>query len=582
MLAPKALGVPLGDHSDEAFAEVAFVARCLTEVRRVGALAPQSRAMVARTIRLFELARTLGVTTFHPSEHVKALGRTLMAIGADWAGRDDYLQWCERWPREEPDIWWTLDSSPSQLAMRIGLFLRGGGESPSTGLLAETALNGADRVERITAAGLLVDRAGRDTSSWEPVAQCLRHEQEEEVRTALMARLRYDEDVDHGWVARLAVELLGDADTEVRQAALGCLQLHRIATPEARAALDRLFGDPDPRVRESVLRPLALHAEDGARAMELLRPALEDADPEVRAAALSAVVKRTGDERVVRDLVQELLRNDGSPEVTVAAINAVREIGSDDPGMHAHLCELAGREDIAVRWAALRCLAEGGIPAGPLADLFTRRLKHDDFGWIRQYGLDLFVVNGEDETLVRDFLLDRCRNDPSPEVQSHALMWLGMGDPEAARVLAFDLARNHPDNHARASVVGYLLTECGDVDEAVRLVHDLAVNDEDGAVRAAALHELRTRRSGPELAALAGDRFDHDPDPTVRHAALGILADLRRDDPDLIPLLRRAAETDGEEQPRDLANRLLAVLAPQPTRPTRPPQSPRQSPQPPA
>ncbi|MFD2006279.1 HEAT repeat domain-containing protein, partial [Streptomyces narbonensis] len=111
---------------------------------------------------------------------------------------------------------------------------------------------------------------------------------------------------------------------------------------------------------------------------------------------------------------------------------------------------------------------------------------------------------------------------------------------------------------------------------------DLAVNDEDGAVRAAALHELRTRRSGPELAALAGDRFDHDPDPTVRHAALGILADLRRDDPDLIPLLRRAAETDGEEQPRDLANRLLAVLAPQPTRPTRPPQSPRQSPQPPA
>ncbi|MEU7074539.1 HEAT repeat domain-containing protein, partial [Streptomyces narbonensis] len=278
-----------------------------------------------------------------------------------------------------------------------------------------------------------------------------------------MARLRYDEDVDHDRVARLAVELLGDADTEVRQAALDCLQLHRIATPAARAALDRLFGDPDPRVRESVLRPLALHAEDGARAVELLRPALVDADPGLRAAALSAVVKRTGDERVVRDLVQELLRNDGSPEVTAAAINAVREIGSDDPGTHAHLCELAGHEDITVRWAALRCLAEGGIPGGPLEDFFTHRLKHDDFSWIRQYGLDLFVSHGEDDVPVRDFLLDRCRNDPSPEVQSHALMWLWTLDPEAARDLAFDLARNHPDTHARISAVDHLLTECGDV-----------------------------------------------------------------------------------------------------------------------
>ncbi|MFE1548477.1 HEAT repeat domain-containing protein [Streptomyces sp. NPDC058718] len=562
LLAPKALAVPLGDRADEAFAEVAFVARCLAEVRRVGALAPQSTAMVARTIRLFEVARALGVTIFPNSEHLEPLGPALMALGADWAGRDDYLRWCERWTRAETEEWWMLEGSASRLAMRIGLFLRGGGEPPSTELLAETAMNGAGRVARISAAGLLVDGAGSDAASWERVAQCLRHEPDEEVRAALMARLRYDEDVDHAWVARLAVELLGDEDSEVRQAALDCLQLHRIATPEARAALDGMSDDPDPRVRASVLRPLALHAEDGARAMELLRPALEDADPGVRGAALSAVVKRAGDERVVRDLVQELLRNDDSPEVMIAAINAVREIGSDDPGTHAHLCELAGHVDIPVRWAALSCLAEGGIPVGPLADLFTHRLTHDDFGWLRQYGLDLFVAHAEDDVPVKDFLLDRCRNDPSPEVQSHTLLWLWALDPGAARELAVDLARNHPDTHARVSAVGHLLTACGDDEEVVRLVHDRAVNDEDGAVRSAALYDLRTHRSGPELAALARDRFDHDPDPAVRHAALGVLADLHRDDPDLLPLLRRAAAGfHGEQQTRALANRLLAVLA---------------------
>ncbi|WP_338497457.1 HEAT repeat domain-containing protein [Streptomyces sp. SJL17-4] len=561
LLAPKLIETPVGDRTDGAFAGVAFVARCLAESRRIGALAPQSRALVRRTIRLFEFTRELGIATFHPSEHVKSLGPTLTSLGADWAGRDDYLRWCESWTRGDQEDWLVLDGSISRLAMRIHLFLHGGGEPPSAELLADTALTGSGRAARLSAAGLLMDRAGRDTASGERLAHCLRQEPSAAMRAALMRRLKHSEDAAPDWVARLAVERLGDADTEVREAALECLERHRIATPEARVALDGLRDDP--HLGGPVVRALALHAEDGTQAVELLRSALEDVDPVLRGTALTAVVTRTGDEPAVRALVQDLLRNDGSPEVVSAAIDAVRAIGSDEPGTHAHLCELARHEDLTVRWAALRCLAEAGIPDGPLADLFTDRLTHEAFGWIRQYGLDLLVAHGENEVMVRDFLFDRGRNDASPEVRGQALMWLESLDHEGAHGLAVDLARNHPDADVRVAVVGHLMTEDDDGVEAVRLAHDLAVRDEAGEVRATVLGYLLECDSGPELAALAQDRFAHDPDPSVRLTAFRVLADLRRDDPELLPLLRRAAATDDHREIRELARRLLTVLAAQ-------------------
>ncbi|MFD8976844.1 HEAT repeat domain-containing protein [Streptomyces sp. NPDC059593] len=565
LLAPKAIAAPVGDQSDVAFTEVAFVARCLAEVRRIGTLAPQSTAMVARTIRLFELARVLEVNFFYPFALIASLGPTLVALGADWAGRDDYLRWCERWSREHPpeEEWLLSVHSASQLAMQVFLILHGRGDPPGAELLAEAVLTGTRPGVRFAAARLLVDAASREAGARELLERCIRHDPSGAVRSALIQNLAHDDGVDPDWLARLAVECLADEDPRVRLAALECLSDRRIASSEARVALDTLLGDPDYRLRGPALRALALHAEDGGQAVELLQGALADSDPLVRAEALSAVVTRTGDEPVVRALVQNLMRTDGSPEVLAAAIDALREIGSDDPGTIAHLSELSGHEDPAVRKAALLCLAEGGIQGGTLAELFSQRLAHDESSGVRETALYLFVQLHEDDSLVRNKLLDRGNNDPSAEIQSRALTWLAQLDPEGARDLVVDHARSHPDVRHRIMAIADLLIEYGDDAEAVHFVRDLAVNDKNSAVRASALRNLCTYRSGPELAALVQDRFDHDPVPLVRHVALGILADLRRDDPDLLPLLRRAAEPDGGQAIRDLANRLLAVLAPQ-------------------
>ncbi|MGV9689881.1 NACHT domain-containing protein [Streptomyces sp. NPDC003444] len=564
LLGPRTIAAALGNQLDGAFAEVSFVARCLAEVRRIGTLASQSRAMVARTIRLFELAEVLEVTSFHSFAHVESLGPTLAALGTDWAGRDDYVRWCDRWSRTDTDEeeGSLAEDSVSQLALRISLLLLTRGEEASAELLAETALTGATPVVRIGAARLLTDRAFREPAARPPVEDWLRYEPSGAVRSAFMRHLMSDEGAASPWVARLAVERLSDEDTKVRRAALDCLYAHEIATPESRVAVDALLSEPDPGLIGPALRVLALHAEDGARAAELLRGPLKDADPGIRAEALSAVVMRTGDEPVVRALVQELLRNDGSPEVMAVAIDSVREIGSDDRGLYARLRELSAHRDATVRVAALHCLAEGGIEEGALSELFTRRLTDDESSRVRQVALALFAKRGEDASEIKRVLVERVRNDPSPDLQGEALNWLAVLAPKRARALADDLARNHPAVRTRVWAFVHLLSEYGDDAEVMSFARDRAVKDEEGAVRSAILHVLRVLRCGPELMGLARDRLDHDPDPPVRLTALDVLADLRRDDPEFLPVLRRATE-DEVPAVRALANRLLPVLTPQ-------------------
>ncbi|MFC9796179.1 HEAT repeat domain-containing protein [Streptomyces sp. NPDC127584] len=564
LLAPRAIAVPLGSRHDDAFAEVAFVARCLAEVRRLGVLAPQSAATVRTVIRLFECARALDVPVFHPYAHVESLGPALAALGDDWSGREVYARWHEGWRLDEGAYgdWSLALNSTDQLATNILLCLRGGGALPRAAYLAETFLNSDDTMARLGAARLLVRSTGRDPATMDLVDRCLRASPGADARAALLGHLAVAEDVDPDWAARVAVERLADDDLRVRLAALQCLQGRRTDSPEARAEIARLIDDPDPYVRRESVRPFVAHSEDGARALELLRETLADPDPGLRAAALSAVAGRAGDEPDVRAFVQERMRTDESPEVVAAAIDAVRQIGSDAPDTHTLLHDLSAHPDTAVRRAALRCLTEGGILDPSAVELLSHRLAQDESRWVRETALRLYVTHVADDAAVRAVLLDRVRNDPISSVQNQALTGLVELDHALARDLVVDRARTHPDEEGRKAAFGHLLTTYGDDAEAVRLVLGQAVHGENGVIRFAALDSLRALSSGPELAAVAHDRFVHDTDPSVRLIALRVLADLRRDDPELLPLVRRAIRSE-DQRIRDLAEALLTVLAPQ-------------------
>ncbi|MFD3996851.1 HEAT repeat domain-containing protein [Streptomyces sp. NPDC058583] len=561
LLAPRALSVPLGNYDDRAFVEVAFVARCLGEVRRPAALAPQSTAMVREVIRLFEVATRLGVTFFNPYETVASLGPALLALGETWAGRDDFLRWHERWSQDEGREGGFMSvNSTEQLAADI-LASLWAAEQPSVAVgIAESAITTGSPVVRVAAAHLLLRHAGSDPEALEPIERCLRADVNPAARAALLRALGKSDSVAPALSTRLAVErLTRDADATVRLTALGCLPHQRPADSEVRAALGGARNDTDSGVRKVALYRLIVDSE-GSRRAAMLQSALHDADPESRIWALSAVEASAGDDPVARALVQERLREDENADVVVAAISTVRSIGFDS-GTQALLHELTDHEAPKVRKAALRCLAEAG--EGTPSVLLSGRAVHDEDKGVRETALSLLVAYEEVEPTVRDVLLDRVRNDPSHEVQSHALGMLVQLDAGGTLDLVVDQARNHPAEGVREGAIKHLFARHRADVGALRTAFDLAAGDESSEVRFTALRHLVAEGGATsELLALARNRFDHDPDARVRCTALRVVADLRRADPELLPLLRHAAAT-GTPQICDLATDLLAVLAPQ-------------------
>ncbi|MFD0152561.1 HEAT repeat domain-containing protein [Streptomyces sp. NPDC055721] len=562
LLGPCVPAAPIGSFHDLAFVEVLFVARCLAEVRRPGALGTQSTAMVRQVIRLFEFADAMGVTFFHPCNNVTALGPVLTALGENWEGRDDYLEWYDGVsPAMDRDEQSSPVNATYQLTADLYLFLVDA--SPRAARIVETAMAGGNREVRISAAGRLVRHAGSEPALLEVVERCLREDESVAVRQALMRELTIDSDLDPDLLTRLLVERLTHDELEVRLTALQLFPSLLLDSPAARAAFERACDDVEPQVRRRAVYRLIASSADRTRATALLQKALRDEDPRLRTEALTAVAATGYDDPVARAFVQERLRNDDSVGVVVAAIEAVQAVGSEEPGTHAYLHELTGHEDPEVRQAALRCLAEGGAMAEGLSDLLAHLMAHDEDATVRRTALALFIQHEADDTVVRNAVLDHVRSD-AHGFSHDALHLLVQRDRGGVRGLIIDWARNHPDETVRAQAFGHLLAAYRDDAAAVSVVFDQAVGESRG-LRLAALQALFEQTgANPDLMALAQDRFAHDPAPDVRLAAFRILVDFRRDDPDLLLLLRQATE-DAQSEIRTLAERLLTVLAPHPT-----------------
>lgn len=453
-------------------------------------------------------------------------------------------------------------NSTEQLAADILASLWAAEQPPAALRIAASAVTSGSLVVRVAAARLLLRHVGGTPEALDPIERCLREDESPAARSAILRALGGDFGATPGLSKRLALERLGrDTDAKVRLMALGCLP-SCWPDGEVRSALEQALNDTESGIREAALFRLIVHSE-GSRRTELIEAGLRDADPQMRLGVLSAVEETAGDDPDVRALVQDRLRNDEDTEVVAAAIATVRSMGSDDPRTHALLHDLTGHEAPIVRKAALRCLVEAGD--GRVPALLSDRLAHDENEAVRETALSLFVQHGADDSTVRDVLLDRVRNDPSHSVQTHALGRLADLNLDDALELVREQARHHPAGPVRAGAIHHLLTKHPDDADAVRTVLEIAAGDESSDVRLTALYWLVNQYGGtPEVRDLARNRLEEDPDPDVRVEALRFLADIRRDDPELLPLLREAT-ADDTPAIRTLAERLLAVLDPQPT-----------------
>ncbi len=177
-----------------------------------------------------------------------------------------------------------------------------------------------------------------------------------------------------------ARSLLGDADPEVRAAALGALVRMGRATPQDSAAA---LGDPDPRARRTACELGA--ALPGAHFARLL----EDPDPAVIEAACFAVGE-VADALAVPSLVR-IASTHGDALCRESAVAALGAIGSLE-GLPAVLAGLQDKPQVRRRAVVALAAMES-----PESDAALRRCLADRDWQVRQAAEDLLgVTTGDD------------------------------------------------------------------------------------------------------------------------------------------------------------------------------------------
>ncbi|MFX4295177.1 HEAT repeat domain-containing protein [Streptomyces bohaiensis] len=477
-----------------------LAARALTEVRRIGRLADQSK-------RLAAIATSDGTYLDDLSDDYSGAMPALRSLPETWTGRPLLQRWyclhgafIERWQLHT----WTDLASQFVTSRRwhqtVGTFAPAQARRKSLEALAR---GWADEETR----ALLIDRA------------------------------------------------TNDPDEFTRPAALGLLA-RGWADEETRALLiDRATNDPDEFPRQAALDALARRwADEETRAL-LINRATNDPHDFPRQAALLALAEGWADEET-RALLTDRATNDPKRFPRQAALLALAE-GWADEETRALLIDRATNDPRDFpRQAALLALAEGWADEETRA-LLIDRATNDPKRFPRQVALGALAEGWADEE-TRALLIDRATNDPAHGPRQVALLALAEGwANEETRALLTDRATNDPDEIPRQAALDALAEGWAD-EETRALLINRATNDPDDLPRQAAVGALAEGWADEETRALLTDRATNDPDDLPRQVALGALADSWADEETRALLINRATN-DSQHTVRRIALHGLSV-----------------------
>ncbi|WP_175647539.1 HEAT repeat domain-containing protein [Streptomyces cyaneochromogenes] len=563
--------------------------RALAEVRRIGALAAQSRAVVDGIVVLLEEAH-LNYSLVQAEEIAAALA----TFPLHWSGRSRLLRWFHLrgqfgynsvtgryavglYPRSAlPQAMAVHAEDPSVRAASLdALAARWSTEQEVRELLRVRAV--MDPVPRVRGGALaLLPGLGPDEDdSSVLIADRSVDDPSLQVR-ALALSLRRDPEAGGLWA--LLVDFAVSADSEYdRGAALSALALYWSNAPEVRALLcRRAVEDPKGGVRAEALRGLG-HVLDDERVVALMRSrAVEDTFYEARYAALSYLTQHWGDWQLARRRAVE----DEDWFVRSEALFSLRNLRGEDTDTW-RLARLRAVEDPDEQVRATACSVlwqTAGTQAADTWEFLRARIADEPSGSARQAALSGLVRLGTSEARTWELVHRLAVSDHSEGVRAAAVEHLcgHRGDKAATWELAFDRLRNDQDAHVRqqtlralrhyrgdetvkweairvcaytatATPVRYqalalLATGRGDDATTLELIRDLATADAAPTVRAEALRWYAVCVRDENAAEFLRDRAVVDPDPDPRGAALQSLAFGWPAHPATLPFLRDHAD----------------------------------------
>ncbi|WP_306338455.1 HEAT repeat domain-containing protein, partial [Streptomyces sp. KL118A] len=535
---------------------VVLAVRALAEVRRVGPLAAQSRAVVDAVIGLLE--------SVDPDSHVlPELADALPAFGAfapHWSGRSRLLRWFHLRGQY---------ARAAGLSVRIACALYQGAAPHRV-----MAVHGHTPRLQGEAMEQLVGRWGGEGATWDVIRERMVADRASETRKAALLLLR-----KHRWDEVAVRELVGeravaDPSEWVRKAAL-----HALATAPVYAeadvvslARDRATADPHQQVRGEALRSLARLRGGEEETLRLIRTEVTSAvAPGVRAAALEVLYLQWKSDPGTRDLVAEVAVRDAAAHVRQWALVVLQHGWRAEAATLRLLCErVVADPDEFVRGAVLESMMTGLPDHRQVRELAGDRLRHDPSEYVRNRALDGWRRGPDDDDAAWEPLRHCALHDEQGWMRSLALVKLSdlAGDDAATAELLRDRLFDDPDGGTRANAL-YWLTKLRPADEAVwRLAREQAVDAPHGSTRAVALERLAAcRGEDPGTWQLVRGRAVTDPDQHVRLEAARRLG--ARDDAgdflralavgDPAPAVRRAALQALGRRPDGMAGARQAI-----------------------
>ncbi|WP_331736144.1 HEAT repeat domain-containing protein (plasmid) [Streptomyces anulatus] len=520
--------------------------RALAEVRKIRALATQSRAVI-ESLRI-------AVSSSEPSGPAE-LAAALPALGTFneyWTGRHHYLHWFRVLGQhltavaDATDIALSLFLTPAESSV-LARF------SPTE----EVRRRALRKFERFT------------ISSPEPSSsfiQLFASAPHPEPRAAALRLLAVHFIERSETLTLLTDRATNDPHPQPRGVALSLLAAHFAEQPETLTLLtDRATNDPHPQPRGDALHALARHWTERPETLTLLTDrATNDPHEQPRGVALSLLAARFAERPETLTLLTDRATNDPHEE---PRFTALQWIPSLRPQQLETLELLIGHAtddpDEDTRFVALHMVVDHFIKRPETLTLLTDRATNDPHPFPRHAALELLTENFPDLSDKAALLSDRAISDPHQIPRYAALQLLAARFAERPETLTLltDRATNDPHEQPRGVALSLLAAHFAEQPETLTLLTDRATNDPHPQPRGDALHALaRHWTERPETLTLLTDRATNDPHEQPRGVALSLLAAHFAEQPETLTLLTNRATNDPHEQPRGDALQLLTQV----------------------
>ena len=506
--------------------------RCMGEVRKIGIISRQIRAVAEALITLLEIANDRELrepNILIQSDISQAVLPVLSVIGPRWAGRDRYLSWYMTQGQFLASPSWLSGESILSLATRICSILS---------------------VDRCTIRDFFHAQAGHSTIVG--------------MRSAALRALANDWREDAGTLILLRERAASDPSEDVRATALQALAVGWSNDPETLTLLrEHATNDPGRNARLDALRALIGGSRQAPETGNILRErAAHDLDEEIRSTALQALADGWSTDPETADLLRKHATTDRNEFTRAVALKALAVGWPDDVETMVLLRECSTTDsDGNVRATALQSLAVDWSTHPETFALLRDRASADPNWDARLAALRALADGWHDEAEVLALLRERAVGDPDEDVRSAALKALADHWPEDSETMALlhEHAASDTDSRTRTIALQALIDGWHDAPETTALLRHRATADPSTSVRSTTLLALaRDWRGDPKTVALLHDRATKDEHPFSRATALQALADGWPEDGETVVLFCERATNDPSARVRLPALQALA------------------------